>query len=139
MDQKKNSYSVFRAHPGMSSFVLAVVVAAGAWAAVHFCPRTVYVTDGSHVFNDNLRAVEAKILTEDEWVEHSGLPYVSIAVAATMTPQPAVEPVGPTRTRHAIEGAYLAQYEANHPSGPQGRPGAPLVKLLLADLGSQEV
>jgi hypothetical protein len=98
----------------------------------------VYVTDGSHVFNSNLKAVEAKIKHENDWVTASGQPYVSIAVLATMSPQPKVEPLDYNRTRHAIEGAYLAQYEANHPAGPAGRPGEPLIKLLLADEGSQE-
>jgi hypothetical protein len=141
MDQKKEKkkrYSLVQAHPVMSAVILAIVLTAGVLAVIQFWPRTVYVTDGSYVFNDNLRAVEAKILSENEWVDRSGLPYVSIAVVATMSPEPSVEPLDPTRTRHGIEGAYLAQYEANHPSGPHGRPGAPLIKLLLADEGSQE-
>jgi len=133
------SYPLWRVHPRLLAAALAVLLVAVGLAAYHFWPQTVYITYGDYTFNANLSSVEAKIKAENNWVANSGKPFVTIAVAATMSPQPAVEPLTPSRILHAIEGAYLAQYESNHPDGPSARPGAPLIKLALADLGSQEV
>lgn len=127
-----------RRHPRLAVAALALAVAVAGAGAYRLWPRTVYLTYGSHVFSANLRGVEAKIAAENAWVARSGQPFVTIAVAATMSPDPQAEPLDPNRTRHAIEGAYLAQYESNHPSGPHGPPGRLLVKLLLADEGSRE-
>jgi hypothetical protein len=130
-----------RAHPKLSATLVVVVVLAAAGVVYdvrsHPAPP-VTVTDGSHVFNANLSGVEKAIHTEDNWVTGTHRPYVSIAVLATMSPRPNAEPLDANATRHAVEGAYLAQYEANHPAGPTGGPGAPLVRLLLADEGGQQ-
>jgi hypothetical protein len=94
-------------------------------------PRTappVYVTDGSYVFSANLRGAENLIHRENDWVAGTGKPSVGIAV---LTPAGA----SPAAQRHAVEGAYLAQYAANHPAGPKARPGVPLVRLLVAVAG----
>jgi hypothetical protein len=128
----------WQVHPRLAVAVVVVVLAALSGASFYFWPRTVYVTDGSHEFSQNLAAVEKKIKAENDWVMSQGAPYVSIAVMATMDPHPNLEPLDENRTRHGIEGAYLAQYEANHPGGADAKPGAPLVRLLLADMGSQE-
>jgi hypothetical protein len=78
----------------------------------------VYVTDGAHVLNKNLRSVENLVRQQNKWVTSTGKHFVSIAVV-----------VGPD-SRHAVEGAYLAQYEINHPTG---KPATSLVRLLLAE------
>jgi hypothetical protein len=107
--------------------VVVVLVAVGV-VGYRLWPRTappVYVTDGSHVFNANLRGVENLIHGENDWVTGTGRPSVGIAV---LTPSG----VSPAAQRHAVEGAYLAQYAANHPGGPKARPGVPLVRLLVA-------
>lgn len=136
------SYPWRKVHPRLLAAALAVLLVAAGLVTYHFWPQTVYITYGGYTLNTNLSSVEAKIKAENDWVANSGKPFVTIAAAATMSPQPAVEPLTPSRIRHAIEGAYLAQYESNHPDGQSGRqsgrPGAPLIKLALADLGSQE-
>jgi hypothetical protein len=132
------SYPWWKVHPRLLAAALAVLLIAAGLATYHYWPQTVYITDGGYTFNSNLSSVEAKIKAENDWVASSGKPFVTIAVAATMSPQPAVEPLTLSQIRHGIEGAYLAQYESNHPAGQSGRPGVPLIKLVLADLGSQE-
>ncbi|HEX5402872.1 MAG TPA: hypothetical protein VFX16_11300 [Pseudonocardiaceae bacterium] len=82
-----------------------------------------YVTDGGHVFNANLRQVENLIHQQNKWVAGTGKHFVTIVVL--------VVPNGSADTRHAVEGAYLAQYEANHPT--DSTTGSPLVRLVLAD------
>lgn len=125
-------------HPILSVLLVIALLAAIIVPIWRFWPRTVYVTDGGHVFNENLRHVEGLIKHENDWVTGSGLPYVTVAVLATMSPQPNVEPLDDNRIRYAIEGAYLAQYESNHANGPNGRPVVPLTRLVLADEGSRE-
>jgi hypothetical protein len=134
-------YSWWRVHKAWAAAIAVVVIVAVGVAFYTFWPRTpnpVYVTDGSVVFNANLASVEGKIKAENDWVTRQGAPYVSIAVLATMSPNQDVEPLDDNRTRHGVEGTYIAQYAANHPDGPTGRPGAPLIRLLLADEGSKE-
>ncbi|WP_037908341.1 type 1 periplasmic-binding domain-containing protein [Actinacidiphila yeochonensis] len=128
------------AYPAVFWTALAVVLGVVAAAAVYVTRQhaPVYVTDGSHVFNSNIAGVEKKIRAENALVTASGGKYVTIAVMETMTPDPKAEPLDPNRTRHALEGAYLDQYRTNHPNGPTGRLGTPLVKLVLADEGSLE-
>jgi hypothetical protein len=130
--------SWWRRHPKLFVALLVVVLAAaggGAYAAWFRPAAPEYVTDGSHVFDANLSGVEGLIHKENDWVSGTGRPYVSVAVLATMSPGPGADA---DRTRHGVEGAYLAQFEANHPSGPGTRRGAPLVRLLLADEGAQQ-
>jgi hypothetical protein len=138
-DNNRGRFHFWQVHPIITTAVAVVLVAGlvvGGWFL--FSSKAVYVTDGGHVFNDNLAQVEGLIKKENDAVTSSGQPYVSIAVLATMSPQPSVEPIDNNRIRHAIEGTYLAQYESNHANGPTGRPIVPLIRLLLADEGSQE-
>jgi hypothetical protein len=114
----------WRRHPKLivTLFVIVLAAAGGvAYALQPSAPAPVYVTDGAHVFNADLRSVENLVRRQNTWVTGTGKRYVNIAVV-----------VGPD-SRRAVEGAYLAQYETNHPTGPNGEPGASLVRLLLAD------
>jgi hypothetical protein len=124
----------WRRHPKLLVTLLVVVLAAaggGVYATWFRPPAAVYVTDGSHVFTANLGRVEHLIQQENDRVAGTGLPYVGVAVLTPVNQDP-------DRTRHAIEGAYLAQFQANHPSGPGALRGAPLVRLLLADGGAPQ-
>jgi hypothetical protein len=102
-------------------FVLVVVAAAGGVAyAIH--PRGVpptYVTDGSFVFDANVSNAETTILRENQRVTGTHRRFVTIGFVFPASP--------PDRSRHALEGAYVAQYEANHGTG-----AGPLVRLELA-------
>ncbi|HEU5483563.1 MAG TPA: hypothetical protein VFU98_01550, partial [Microlunatus sp.] len=93
----------------------------------------VYVTDGSHVFTENLRAVENLIHQENQRVVNSGKRYVSIAYAHVMTPG-SDDALNEDLVRHEVEGAHLAQLAWNHPLGD---PPEVLVRLLLADEGAR--
>ncbi|MFE5970432.1 hypothetical protein [Streptomyces sp. NPDC056463] len=84
------------------------------------------VTDGSYVFADNLREVSARIKTENERIK--GEPHVSVAVMLPMAPTQAFEQ---QKTLHEVQGAYLAQYRANHDSNSK----KPAIRLLLANPG----
>lgn len=112
--------------------VLVLVVAVLWWSPW----RTARVSDGSTVLNNDLRAVHELIYAENERVEESGAPFVSIAY---MAPMNAVtdDPTSTVALRHQLEGTYLAQYWANHGSrGPtQFDTDVPLIRVLLADTG----
>lgn len=111
----------WRRHPRLivTLFVIVLAAAGGvAYALRPSPPAPVYVTDGAHVFNKNLRSVENLVHQQNNWVTSTKKPYLTIAVVA-----------GPG-SRHAVEGAYLAQYEINHPTGT---PATKLVRLLLTD------
>ncbi|MFD0428272.1 hypothetical protein ACFQ60_09480 [Streptomyces zhihengii] len=82
------------------------------------------VTDGSFVFADNLAAVSARIKAENERVRDE--PHVSVAV---MLPMTAAQPFEQRKTLHEVQGAYLAQYRANHDSNSK----KPAIRLLLAN------
>ncbi|MFF5934006.1 hypothetical protein [Streptomyces sp. NPDC012508] len=84
------------------------------------------VTDGSFVFADNLREVSARIKAENERIK--GEPHVSVAVMLPMAPAQAFEQ---QKTLHEVQGAYLAQYRANHDSNSK----KPAIRLLLANPG----
>lgn len=93
------------------------------------------VTDGSYQFDRNykeLSRVENAIKTEDERVRTSGSVYVSIAY---LMPISATGGVAPIQTvAEQLEGAYAAQYYANHHHNVQGT--APLIQLLIASSGT---
>lgn len=137
--EKRTRYPFTQAHPRLS-VVLAVVLFAGLAVAgwrvfVSLRPdRPVYVTDGTHIFNENLRAVEELILRENQRVAGGKIPYVSIAYADVMNPEPSGNAINADLTRHDLEGAYLAQLAWNQGGG---KPPGVLVRLLLADQGTQ--
>jgi ABC-type branched-subunit amino acid transport system substrate-binding protein len=93
------------------------------------------LTDGSFVFREEYRQVQSLILAENEFVRQQNMLYVTVAWLEPMTlTNP--DSTDADSVRHSLQGAYLAQYRANHP--PQGqRPNLPLVRLLLANPGSQ--
>ncbi|WP_267243446.1 hypothetical protein [Streptomyces sp. PR69] len=84
------------------------------------------VTDGSHVFAANLKEVSARIEEENDRVGDQ--PHVSVAVLLPMAP---AQPFEQQKTLSEVQGAYLAQYRANHHSNGK----KPLIKLLLANPG----
>lgn len=111
-----------RRHPVvLVAFVLVVIAAAGGVAYV-LRPRPVpptYVTDGSFVFDANVRGVETLIHQENQRVAGTRRRAVTIGFVIPAGP--------PDQARHALEGAYLAQYEANRDAT-----AGPLVRLVIA-------
>jgi len=92
------------------------------------------VTDGSYVFDPALADVEAKIAAENNRVAGSGH-TVTIALLNLMTVNN-TSPVPIAEVVNQLEGAYTAQYRANHTSD-FGDP-SPLIRLVLANEGSHE-
>jgi len=84
------------------------------------------VTDGGFVFAANLKEVSARIKAENERI--AGEPHVSVAVMLPMAPTQEFEQ---RKTLHEVQGAYLAQYRANHASNGK----KPAIRLLLANPG----
>lgn len=87
--------------------------------------QCVGVTDGSFKFSNNLKPIEDRILAENQHVEKQGS-YVTVAYLGPLTASNT-----PTmhRVRTALEGAYIAQQEANSA-------GRPPIRLMLANDGS---
>lgn len=82
------------------------------------------VTDGSYDFASQLTSVEAAILQENQ--DLGSEPHATVALLLPMTdPDPAMQ----TEILHAVQGAYAAQYRANHDTL------APPIKLVLANPG----
>jgi ABC-type branched-subunit amino acid transport system substrate-binding protein len=85
------------------------------------------ITDGWHVFAENIRGIEDRILTENRRVEGLGN-YVTVAFYTPMAPERG-DTTSPDSVVHDLEGAYLAQREANKNGAP------PSIRLVLADPG----
>jgi ABC-type branched-subunit amino acid transport system substrate-binding protein len=88
-------------------------------------------TDGSYVFDATLAGVETLIQQENERVAAAGRPFVTVAYLAPLS-----RGVGGAQqlasVLHGLEGAYLAQIQANEPVGTHD----PLIRLVLANDGS---
>lgn len=129
-------YFWWQVHPRLA-VVLAVVLLGLAGGGIYYLwprpVRAVYITDGSHVFSEDIRGIENLIQQENQRVKESGEPYVSIGFVDTMDPIPGVDAITRDSVRHDLEGAYLAQLAWNKPIG---KPPSPLVQLLLVDVGS---
>jgi hypothetical protein len=104
--------------------------------------QCVGVTDGSYVFNESYREIEKKIAAENQWVDDTvndpGTKpdrAVTIAVLDPMTVTD-TSPLGVAEVRNRLEGAYTAQYRANHGTAAGDRD--PLIRLVLANEGSHQ-
>ena len=91
------------------------------------------ISDGSFVFDEAYRSVFDKVRSENDAVVDSGNPYVSIAILVPYTIG-----VDDANTVDSIvgqlQGAYVAQYRANHRTAGV-KP--PQIRLLLANVGSE--
>lgn len=92
------------------------------------------ITDGSYVYSRDLARVQQLIHRENKSVAASGKPYVSIAVFLPMTLTDD-DIVSREWVRHQFQGAYVAQYRANHTASWGS--STPRIKLLLANPGSR--
>jgi ABC-type branched-subunit amino acid transport system substrate-binding protein len=86
------------------------------------------VTDGRVVLSEDLKGVLSKIHQENERIDNSGQPAVSIAYLIPVPRSPHDRLV--ELLRHELEGAYIAQLRAN-----QSATGPPLLRLLVANYG----
>ncbi|MFD8734070.1 ABC transporter substrate-binding protein [Streptomyces sp. NPDC059618] len=85
------------------------------------------VTDGAFSYAPWLDEVSARIKTENDAVD--GRPHVTVAVMVPMTGF--TKAVDTDRILRQVQGAYLAQYHANHDESE-----APKIRLVLANPGS---
>ncbi|MGP3984812.1 ABC transporter substrate-binding protein [Streptomyces sp. KR80] len=104
------------------------------------------VTDGSHHFSDgskeygdNLAHVSELIRKENARViaasgKQNGPSYVSVVYLMPLIPRPG-DSNTPDSVRHEVQGAYTAQYEANH---TYKYDAAPKIRLLLANSGTTD-
>lgn len=86
------------------------------------------VTDGEYSFAPELDAVSARIKAENDRVANAGSPSVTVAFVIPMRPTDKVER---EQTLREVQGAYLAQYRANHEANRQ----QPAIRLVLANPG----
>lgn len=105
------------------------------------------VTDGSFIYDSSLATVEKLIHDENAWVDDQRdrrgsneqvATHVSIAYMAPMTGLSSnTDDYTYEQVRHELEGAYVAQLRANHPSTTEGSDDQqrPLIRLLLANSG----
>ncbi|MET8679609.1 ABC transporter substrate-binding protein [Streptomyces sp. NPDC004647] len=94
-------------------------------------------TDGTEKTGDNLTAVSELIRKENERVDKAhkkGTSYVSLVYLMPLLPTDQ-DTNTPHSVRHELQGAYTAQYQANHTSWYGS---TPKVKLLLANSGINE-
>lgn len=85
------------------------------------------MTDGSYEFSEGVATVSRLIAIENERVRGSGAPYVRVALLAPLNPGP----LSPAQIRHALEGAFVAQREANLVNPVKA-------ELVLANTGSRQ-
>ncbi|MGH3885839.1 MAG: hypothetical protein ACRDSZ_04585 [Pseudonocardiaceae bacterium] len=92
------------------------------------------VTDGSYLFDPAFEQVQKKIADENAWVRAQPV-YVTVALLNPLTATP-TSALSTEEILEQLEGAYTAQYQANHTSAV-GDSGPP-VQLVLANEGSTE-
>ncbi|QDQ15457.1 hypothetical protein [Streptomyces spectabilis] len=81
--------------------------------------------------NDELGPVSARIKEENDRVVHGDKPYATVALMIPMTQGPD-QRAERTEVLREVQGAYLAQYRANHESREE-----PPIRLVLADPGRE--
>ncbi|MCM2576930.1 ABC transporter substrate-binding protein [Streptomyces meridianus] len=98
--------------------------------------QCVGVTDGEYHFTQNLGKISELILKENRSVEQEeakhGTAYVSVVYLMPMMPDEKDSNTVDS-LRHELQGAYAAQYDANHHFG---NGDVPRIKLLLGNSGS---
>ncbi|MET7932055.1 hypothetical protein [Streptomyces sp. NPDC005322] len=87
------------------------------------------VTDGGYAFMPELRQVSDRIKAENKKVTGGDRPYATIALMIPMT-FPEEEAAERAQVVREVQGAYLAQYRANHESAD-----VPPIRLVLANPG----
>jgi ABC-type branched-subunit amino acid transport system substrate-binding protein len=92
------------------------------------------LTDGSQVFDSRLAGIERLVLRENDRVQATGKRWVAIAYLAPIT-QGQVSVLTWEGVYEELEGAYIAQWEANHSSA---NGDDPLVKLYLVNEGPDQ-
>ncbi|MGH3934361.1 MAG: ABC transporter substrate-binding protein [Pseudonocardiaceae bacterium] len=92
------------------------------------------VTDGAATFAPDLglQTILARIKQENDAVVGSGAPFVSIGYVVPL-PRDATSGLL-TGLRHELQGAYLAQWRANH---RDGLGDIPLIRLLVINVGDE--
>ncbi|AKN71862.1 hypothetical protein QR97_20555 [Streptomyces sp. PBH53] len=89
------------------------------------------ITDGAYAYDPSLKEVTKRIEAENNWVEkRTKGAGASPATIALMIPMISDNPAEQHEYVEQVEGAYLAQYRANHNTNRQ-----PPIRLLLANPG----
>lgn len=86
------------------------------------------VTDGAYSFAPELDEVFARIKAENDRITETGDDYATVAFVIPMTSASAVIQ---EQIRREVQGAYLAQYRANHKDNER----LPAIRLVLANPG----
>lgn len=89
------------------------------------------VTTGRVALRDDLADVLGKIRDENERVDHSGQDAVSVAYLVSL-PAPSSNDELAVLLRRELEGAYVAQWQANHTMSIGDKP---MIRLLVANDG----
>ncbi|MGH4001437.1 MAG: ABC transporter substrate-binding protein, partial [Pseudonocardiaceae bacterium] len=125
--------------------ILAAALGWGGYQVLHTCGwlgsgvyevdgECVGVTDGSYLFDPAFEQVQKKIADENAWVRRQPS-YVTVALLNPLTATP-TSVLSTEEILEQLEGAYTAQYQANHTSAV-GDSGPP-IQLVLANEGSTE-
>ncbi|CAM3275981.1 ABC transporter substrate-binding protein [Stackebrandtia soli] len=106
----------------------------GDFDVVHAGPddECVGVTDGSYVFDSGIAEVTRLIKKENDWVASNDKTSNVVSVAYMVPIDVSDERVDDEAIRHQLQGAYLAQREANRNSLNQRRT---MIRLLIANTG----
>lgn len=86
------------------------------------------VTDGGYTFAPQLREVFARIKTENDRLTKDGIDYTTLAFVIPMTSD---NEVIQEQVLREVQGAYLAQYRANHRDNNR----QPAIRLVLGNPG----
>ncbi|MGP4110348.1 hypothetical protein ACTWP5_05450 [Streptomyces sp. 4N509B] len=94
-----------------------------------FLPR-----DDDHELADEFERVQELIKAENDRVAAEADTYAKVGLMSTLSPDE-TSPLGPDQVLHALEGAYIAQWRANH-TRQLGDP-EPQIQLHLANVGGR--
>ncbi|WNI16395.1 ABC transporter substrate-binding protein [Actinacidiphila sp. ITFR-21] len=112
-------------HPGCGKGASGVAT----YGPDHEC---VGVTDGAYDYAPSyLREVTDRIHAENRWVTKTKSPKTVYATVALMIPMISSSAAEQRQIREEVQGAYLAQWRANHQDNSQ----SPLIRLVLANPG----
>lgn len=103
-------------------------------------PCTGWIVEQDYPFGStdpDVNAVISRIVAENRRVRDQPKPYTRVGVLMPMT-HAAGSALSRTEIRHALQGAYTAQVQANRPASAELGDPTPLVQLVLANEGPDQ-